>query len=204
MRPGNTPLGTNVSVQTTNASVTFGNVITGGNTTFTPIDPNTAGTPPDGFVACPTCPAYDITTTATFVPPITVCLDVPASIDAATFNLMYMLAGENGVLVTVTVSRVTNPDGTREICGSVDSLSPFLQPQQIPPPSAPAAPSNLIATANSTSQITLTWRDNSDNEQGFRIERCTPKGKMCSFVQIAEVIAGSGVGGTTSVPEYRP
>lgn len=36
---------------------------------------------------------------------------------------------------------------------------------------APAAPSGLGATALSTSQIRLTWTDNSDNETGFRIER---------------------------------
>jgi parallel beta-helix repeat protein len=38
-------------------------------------------------------------------------------------------------------------------------------------PSVPADPSNLVATANSATQITLTWADNSANETGFRIER---------------------------------
>lgn len=35
----------------------------------------------------------------------------------------------------------------------------------------PAAPSNLTATAASTSQINLSWTDNAGNEDGFRIER---------------------------------
>ncbi len=35
----------------------------------------------------------------------------------------------------------------------------------------PAAPSNLVATAISHNQINLTWQDNSDNEDGFKIER---------------------------------
>jgi len=35
----------------------------------------------------------------------------------------------------------------------------------------PAAPSNLTATALSTSQIRLAWTDNASNEQGFRIQR---------------------------------
>jgi hypothetical protein len=35
----------------------------------------------------------------------------------------------------------------------------------------PAAPSGLSATAVSTSQINLTWNDNSTNEDGFKIER---------------------------------
>lgn len=36
---------------------------------------------------------------------------------------------------------------------------------------APAAPLNFVATAASSTQITLTWFDNSSNESGFRIER---------------------------------
>ena len=36
---------------------------------------------------------------------------------------------------------------------------------------SPTAPTDLAATAASASQITLTWRDNSDNETGFRVQR---------------------------------
>ena len=50
----------------------------------------------------------------------------------------------------------------------------------------PAAPSNLAATATSSSQINLTWTDSDNTEQGFKIERCTGVG--CSdFAQIATV-----------------
>jgi GH18 family chitinase len=38
----------------------------------------------------------------------------------------------------------------------------------------PAAPSNLVATAASSTQITLTWSDNSNNENFFRVERASP------------------------------
>src|SRR5262249_26171059 len=40
-----------------------------------------------------------------------------------------------------------------------------------PPPSPPTAPSTLRATAVATSQINLTWPDNSGDEDGFAIER---------------------------------
>ena len=70
-----------------------------------------------------------------------------------------------------------------------------------PPP--PNAPSNLIATAISSSQINLTWQDNSDNETGFKIERRTGSG---SYSQIATVGAGvtsySNSGLSTSTTYY--
>jgi hypothetical protein len=50
----------------------------------------------------------------------------------------------------------------------------------------PNAPSNLTATAVSTSQINLSWADNSSNESGFKIERCQGNG-CTNFAQIAQV-----------------
>jgi PKD repeat protein len=82
----------------------------------------------------------------------------------------------------------------------ISSSSPLQQPPGGPPsipvpgpgpgpkPSAPIAPSNLRATAVSSSQITLTWQDNSDNEQGFKIERRVEGG---SYSQIATVEANT-------------
>ena len=37
----------------------------------------------------------------------------------------------------------------------------------------PLSPTNLAINAITSSQITLSWADNSSNESGFRIERCT-------------------------------
>jgi hypothetical protein len=39
------------------------------------------------------------------------------------------------------------------------------------PAQTPAAPTNLLATAISSSQIALSWTDNSTNESGFQIQR---------------------------------
>jgi len=50
----------------------------------------------------------------------------------------------------------------------------------------PNAPSNLVGNPVSPTQINLSWQDNSNNETGFSIERCT--GNNCSnFAQIATV-----------------
>ena len=48
------------------------------------------------------------------------------------------------------------------------------------PAAAPSAPGNLAATAVNSSRIDLSWIDNADNENGFRIERCAGAG--CSVL----------------------
>lgn len=48
-----------------------------------------------------------------------------------------------------------------------------------------AAPTSLVAKAVNTSKIDLTWKDNSGNENGFKIER--KKGALGSWAQIATV-----------------
>src|SRR5262249_24572170 len=53
----------------------------------------------------------------------------------------------------------------------------------------PAAPSNLTTAAASSSQINLSWSDNSANEDGFRLERCNYPASSCldaNFTQIAQ------------------
>jgi len=63
----------------------------------------------------------------------------------------------------------------------------FLQFQSVYA-AVPAAPTTLAATTASTTQINLTWKDNSTDETGFKIERATPTG---SFSQIATSMAAS-------------
>jgi titin len=41
------------------------------------------------------------------------------------------------------------------------------------PPTAPSAPTGLLASATSTSAINLAWTDTASNESGFRVERST-------------------------------
>ncbi len=48
---------------------------------------------------------------------------------------------------------------------------------------APAAPSNLVATVVSSSRIDLSWTDNSNNEDGFTVERCVGAGCTAFITQ---------------------
>ncbi len=50
-----------------------------------------------------------------------------------------------------------------------------------PPPSGPQAPSQLTAGSVAATSLVLSWRDNSNNETGFRIERKVSGGR---FVEI--------------------
>jgi len=67
----------------------------------------------------------------------------------------------------------------------VREINPLSPP---PPPSPPAAPGSLAANAASTSQINLSWADNSNNETGFEIDRATSA--TGPWTQIATTAAG--------------
>src|SRR4029450_3673278 len=78
---------------------------------------------------------------------------------------------------TSTATRTNTPTRT-----STQTRTPTSTPTRAPP----AAPSNLTATAISGTQINLAWQDNSNNENGFKIERC--QGNSCTnFAEIAQV-----------------
>jgi len=78
---------------------------------------------------------------------------------------LVVTANQNGSLATATFSNITWPNGTT--------------------PSTPNIPGTLSANTLSSSQINLSWTDNSNNETGFKIERKTGAGG--SYAQIATV-----------------
>ena len=67
-----------------------------------------------------------------------------------------------------------------------------------PPNTAPAAPTNLTATVPAALQIKLTWTDNANNEEWFKIERSTD-GVNYTQIDVASANATSYVD-TTVVP----
>ena len=76
--------------------------------------------------------------------------------------------------------------------------SPYAPSQALVTPvdgnvSVPSAPTELKVTPVSQSELDLTWKDNSDNELVFKIERKTSSEADTEWTEIAQVI-----GGTTS------
>jgi Tol biopolymer transport system component len=141
----NTPTGTDVLVQAPQATVSFSGVTTEGTTSFMEIGVEPEDIPPT-FAFCATCPAYEITTDAAYTPPVTVCLKVPAAISASEFLALRLMHGENGVFVNRTTQHVTNPDGTRFVCGEVGSLSPFTLARQLAPTAAHVSVGGRVST----------------------------------------------------------
>src|SRR5262249_548823 len=79
--------------------------------------------------------------------------------------------------------RAYNAAGSSAYSNSVQAIT-----QSAPPP-PPSAPSNLTSSFVSYNQINLSWVDNSNNEDGFRLERCAAPLAGCgdaNFVQIAQ------------------
>lgn len=155
----NTPVGTNVAVQAPNGTVSFSNVSQAGSTSFTPIIGNQNDLP-NGYTLCPNCPAYDITTTAAYTPPITVCLGVPAAVTEPIFLRMRLLHGEGGVLVDRTTNRFTDGNGQRFVCGSVNSLSPFILASNVSPTAAQVSVGGRVsASGRGVGRATVTLTD---------------------------------------------
>jgi predicted phage tail protein len=66
---------------------------------------------------------------------------------------------------------------------------------------APNAPSGLTATAASSTQINLSWTDNSSNETGFRVEKSTDNVNFTQFVSLSANVtstSATGLNGSTT------
>jgi hypothetical protein len=118
------PTGSNVSVQTTSATLTFDNVTGSGTATVTPIDPTSVGEVPGGFSVSDSV-AYEIATTATFTGSVTLAFKVPGPISQDDFNSLAILHNVNGTLVDVTASTPARDYSSLTIYATTNSFSPF-------------------------------------------------------------------------------
>jgi fibronectin type 3 domain-containing protein len=95
----------------------------------------------------------------------------------STDNINFTLLGTTGANVTTYTNGSPQPGTTyyyRVLAyDSGGAQSPPSNTVSVTTPSVPAVPTNLVATAVSKTQITLTWVDNSNNETNFRIDRST-------------------------------
>ena len=127
---GNTPIGANVTVApAAGLTLTFAAVSTPGETSATS---SLTGPPAAGFQVPGGSLYWDITTTATYTAPILVCLPVPAGVSSPV-----LIHFENGQAVDVTTDLVNG-----DVCGDVNSLSPFV----VAVPAATASTSALAYT----------------------------------------------------------
>ncbi len=99
-----------------------------------------------------------------------------AALNELTFTCQWATNPSSTWSSTGVVETILADDGfSQEVRATValsGSTKKFLRLQIVRQAvSAPTAPSNLVATAASTSQINLSWTDNSSNETGFKIER---------------------------------
>ena len=92
-----TPAGNNVNTSLGNLTITFAGVSMPGTTTITAIDPASQGAPPLGYTVGGL--AYDITTTAGYTGPVTLCFNLPLIAGRTEFLNLRILHGEGGVRV---------------------------------------------------------------------------------------------------------
>jgi titin len=118
--------------------------------------------------------------------------------DGVTFSQIAVLGANattysntNLVATTTYFYRVRAYEGTNHSGYSNAASAVTLSP--------PAAPTNLAATAISSSRINLTWTDNSTYETGFKIERSTDG---VHFSQIGTLIANGTTYSNTNLIAY--
>ena len=121
-------------------------------------------------------------------------LDV-ANTKGVTRSLSDPGANRTAALLYRVVARNTVGYGGAYPAVDADSLSTAIGVNL--PTTAPAAPTNLVATLQAGPQVRLQWRDNASNEGGFVVERSTT-GLPGSFVRIATAPARSGSTNTTT------
>lgn len=157
--PPNTPAGANVAVTQSGATLNFSNVTQAGQTTVTPIDPNSLSGVPGEYVINANTLAFEITTTATYAGPITIGFQVPGVNNPITFSTLRVLHGEPPPVPNFVDRTILAPDSpshdfpARTVYARVTSLSPFIiaeraQGDATPPVIQITRPTNSVYLLN--------------------------------------------------------
>jgi len=102
---------------------------------------------------------------------------------------------------TGTAITVTGDDSCLVDNGFNDAVSSIII-APISTPTVPAAPTSLTATANSATQITLGWVDQSTNESLFRIEQSTDGVNFTSKATTAANATSAAISGLAASTKY--
>lgn len=116
-----TATGSNVALNFGSVRMVYNSVAVAGTTTVQQLDSSLNSGPPvgDTFIG----PTYDISTNATFVPPATICMQLPYITDQNTFPHLRMLHKVAGIWTELTQNTLNY--STKELCAISPTLSPF-------------------------------------------------------------------------------
>jgi len=113
--------------------------------TITDVDPSSQPAPPPGFAVGnttnPPLPSFDVSTSASFNPPATVCFYLPVITDSGYFNNLKLFHNEGGTLVDRTSSLNF---ASHLACAQVSSFSVFVIAENVAPSAADATVSGQI------------------------------------------------------------
>ena len=168
----NTSTGANVSVQPKDAgtntapvNLTFSNITTPGQTSV--MISNTDPGLPTGFQLGNPPTFYNLSTTATFTPPIQVCINYAGiSFTGSEFDIDFLHL-ESG---TWTSRKISQNIVTKVICGSVSSLSPFALATHVSDTTPPIISATLTPPPNgagwNNTSVGVSWNV-ADPESGI-------------------------------------
>ncbi len=137
------------------------------------LPPTAAFTPTTALTATPSVPMVSVTVN-------TNCRTGPGKVYD---YIGALVIGEKAEVVGKNTSNnywiIKNPDATGNcwlwgyyatVAGNTTNLTEYIVPPT-PTPSIPAAPSNFVVNhvCGATMQVTITWKDNSNNETGFNV-----------------------------------
>lgn len=139
--------GSNITIYGENFNLLFSSIASVTTISILAIDPNSTGlTVPTGYTILPNSPAYNITASPAVTGLIIPCIKVSNVFSQTQFANLRMMHGEGDALIDRTV--LPNNYQSREIEGSVTSLSPFVIAEQFAPTAASVTVGGRVTTAD--------------------------------------------------------